>query len=86
MLILFWLLVIYLLSSLDEIDVRVELPADDVWEAEDNKTVFLSIGFDIFNQLFLKNDQFPCPWCKLVPKIENMINEDKWKRSTNQKI
>ena len=74
-----------LLSSWDEIYVRVELLSDDIWEAEDNKTVFLSIGFDIFNQLFLKNDQFPCPWCKLLLKNENIINEDKWESSTNQK-
>ena len=51
-----------LLSSWDEIDVRVKLLADDVWEAEDDETGFLSVGVDI---VFL-NDQFPCQWCKLV--------------------
>ena len=49
-------------------DVPVELLADDVWEAEYDKTNFLSVGVDIFDQLFLKNDQFPWPWCKLVLK------------------
>ena len=40
-------------------DVRVELLAYDVWEAEDDKIVFLSVEVDSFDQLLLKNDQFP---------------------------
>ena len=76
----------YLLSSWDEIDVRVELHADDLWEAEDDKTGFLSVGVVSFDQLFLKNDQFSCPWCKLVLKNEDIINEDKWESSTNRKM
>ena len=63
---LFWLAIVCLLSSLDYIDVRLKLPANDAWEAEDDKTGFFSIGVDNFDQLFLKNDQFPCPWCKIV--------------------
>ena len=39
-----------LLSSLDEIYIRVELLADDVCDAEDYKTGFLSVGVDSFNQ------------------------------------
>ena len=39
-------------------DVCVELLSDDVWEAEDHKTGFLSVEVDIFDQLFLKNDLF----------------------------
>ena len=35
-------------------DVRVKLLADDVWAAEDDKTGFLSVGVDIFDQLYLK--------------------------------
>ena len=35
-----------LLSSLDEIYVCVELLADDVREAEDDKIGFLSVGVD----------------------------------------
>ena len=38
-----------LLSSIDEIYVHVELPADDVWEADDNKTGFLSVVGDSFD-------------------------------------
>ena len=41
-----------LLSSLDEIYVHVELLADDVWEAEDDKTRFLCVGVDSFDRLF----------------------------------
>ena len=59
-------MVISLLSSWDEMDVCVELLADDLWAAEDYKTVLLSVGVDGFNRLSLENDQFPCPWCKLV--------------------
>ena len=55
-----------LLSSLDEIDVRFELLADDIWENEDDKTGFFSVEVDIFDWWFLKNDQFPCLWCKTV--------------------
>ena len=42
-----------LLSSWYKIDVRVELLVDYVWEAGDDKTGFLSVGVDIFDQLFL---------------------------------
>ena len=59
---IFWLAVMYLLSIIDEIDVRVELLADDVWESEYDKTGFFSVGLDSFDQLFLENDQLPCPW------------------------
>ena len=48
---LFWLLVMSLLSSWEEIDVRVGLLADDVQEAEDDKTGFLSVGMDTFDRL-----------------------------------
>ena len=37
MLFLLWSVVMYLLSSLDKIHVRVELIVDDVWRAEDDK-------------------------------------------------
>ena len=53
MLFLFWFLVMYLLSSWDEMDVHVELLADDVWEAEDDITGSLSVGVDIFDRLYL---------------------------------
>ena len=85
-LLLFWLVIICLLSSLDDIDVRVKLLADDVREAEYNKTGFFSVGVDSFNHLFLRNDQLPSPWWKILIKIENMINEDKWESSTNRKM
>ena len=63
MLFLFWLVVMFLLSSIDEIDVRVWLLANDVWEAEaeDDKTGFLSVGEDSFYQLFLYKQPMPFP-------------------------
>ena len=53
---LFWLVVICLfgiLSNLDEIGVRLELLADGVWEADDDKPSFLSVRVDSFDQLYL---------------------------------
>ena len=85
-LLLFWLVVISLLSSWYEIYVCVELITDDVWEAEYYRTGFLSVGVNSFDRLFLKNDQFSCPWYKMVLKNKNMINKDKWKSSTNRKM
>ena len=41
------------LSSWYEMNVRVELLADNVWSAEDDRTGFLSIGVDISDQLYL---------------------------------
>ena len=52
-LLLFWFVVMSVLSSWDEMDVRVELLADNVWSAEDDRTGFLSIGVDISDQLYL---------------------------------
>ena len=66
-----------LLSSLEDIDARVKLLADYVREAEYDKTDFFSVGVDNSDQLLFLNDQGPCPWCKIVLKIENNINEDK---------
>ena len=36
-----------------EIDVCVELLADDAWAAEDDKTGFLNVRVDCFDQLYL---------------------------------
>ena len=46
----------------------------------------MSVGVDIFDQLYLENGQFTCPWCKLVLQNENMRNEDKWEISTNRNM
>ena len=75
MLILFWLLVIYLLSSLDEIDVRVELPADDVWEADGDKPGFLSVGVDSLNWLFWYKRTMSFP---IVENNNKNQKYDKW--------
>ena len=41
------------LSSWDEVDVHIKLLADDVWSAEDDKTGFLSVEVDSFDQLWV---------------------------------
>ena len=79
MLFLFWLVVLCLSSSIYEIDVRVELLADDLLEADYDKPGFLSVGVDSFDQLFFINYQCPCPWCKIVIRTEHKINENKLK-------
>ena len=42
-----------LLSSLENIDVHVELLEDDVLDAEDDKTGLFSFGVDSFDLLYL---------------------------------
>ena len=42
-----------LLSSWDQLDVSVELLADDAWAAEDYKTDFLNVGVDCFGWLYV---------------------------------
>ena len=49
---LFRFVVIYLLSRWDDMDGGIKLLADGVWEAEDDKTGFLSVRVDIFDQLY----------------------------------
>ena len=56
-------------------DVRVKLLADDVWAAEDDKTGFLSVGMDIFDQLYLKEQPISLP---MVPMITKKRKYDKW--------
>ena len=68
-------MVIYLLSSWYEIDVCVEWLADDVWEAEYDKTGFLSVGVDSFNQLFLKKRPISLPMVQISTKKRKY---DKW--------
>ena len=56
----FFLLVSFsVLSSWDEIDVCVELLADDVWAAEYDKTVFLSVEVNSFESIiFVRKTSF----------------------------
>ena len=68
MLLLSWFVVMSLLSSWDEMDVHVKLLEDDVWPAEYDTTDPLSVGVDIFDQIYIyNNNQIPCLWWKLVP-------------------
>ena len=72
MLFLFWLVVMCLLSSLDEIDVRVELLADDVREADDDKWGLLSVEVDSFDWLFMYK------WFMSWPMAENSNKNRKY--------
>ena len=56
-------------------DVCVELLADDVWAAEDDKTGFLSVGVDIFDQLYFKERPNSLP---MVPRSTIKQKYDKW--------
>ena len=49
---LFWFVVMYLLSRWYYTDGGIKLIPDGVWEAEDDKTGFLSVGVDIFDLLY----------------------------------
>ena len=56
-------------------DVGINLIADDVWATEDDKTGFLSVGVDIFNQLYLKERPITLP---MVPMSTIKQKYDKW--------
>ena len=56
-------------------DVCVKLIADDVWAAEDDKTGFLSVGVDIWDQLYLKEQPISFP---MVPKSTTKQKYEKW--------
>ena len=71
MLFLFGLVVMCLLSSTDEIDVRAELLADDAWGADDDKPGFLSFGVYSFDRLFLYKQP------KFLHMVEIIIKKSK---------
>ena len=50
---MFWIAVMSLFSSWDDIIVYEKLVVYDVWFAEDDNTGFLSVGVDIFDRLYL---------------------------------
>ena len=63
---LFWFVVMYLLSSWDNMDVRVKLLADDVWASEDDKAGVLSVEVNSFNQLYLKEWPISLPMVQII--------------------
>ena len=67
-------------------DVCVKLLADDVWEAEDYITGFLSVGVDSFDRLYLKKRPISLPMVQISTIKRNIWNEDKWESSTNWNI
>ena len=50
---MFWIAVLYLFSSWDGIIVCDKIVVYDVWFAKDDNKSFLSVGVDIFDQLYL---------------------------------
>ena len=48
----FLFVVMSLISRWDDMDGGIELLADDIWAAEDDKTGVLSVGVDIFDRLY----------------------------------
>ena len=56
-------------------DVRAKLLADDVWAAEDDKTGFLSVGVDSFDQLYLRKKPISLP----MMQIRTWNTIDKWR-------
>ena len=75
MLFLFWFLVLSLLWSWYEMDICVKLLSDYAWSAEDDKTGFLSVGVDIFDQLYLKERKISLP---IVPTSTIKEKDEKW--------
>ena len=64
-----------LLSSLDEIDSLVELLAYDVWDNEDDKSGFLDLWVDSFDQLLFRIRPMSLPMVKNSNKNQKY---DKW--------
>ena len=58
----------FLLSSIYEIDVRVKLLSDDVWEAEDDKTGFLCVGVDSFDWMFFEKRPVSLPMIQIITR------------------
>ena len=56
-------------------DVCVELHADNLLAAEDYKTVFLNVGVDSFDRLYLKEQTISLP---MVPMSTINRKYDKW--------
>ena len=57
----FWMEVLSLCWSWWDITVGVEWVVYDVWFSEDDNTGLLSVGLDIFDQLYLKERPISLP-------------------------
>ena len=56
-------------------DIPVELLADDVWAAENDKTGFWSVAVDIFDRLYLQERPISFP---MVPTSTTKRKYEKW--------
>ena len=61
----FWIAVLSLFSSWDDIIVCDKLVVYDVWFSEDDNTGFLSVGVDNFDQLYLKERPISLPMVQM---------------------
>ena len=60
-------------------DVCVEVLADDVWAAEDDKTGFLSVELDCYESVIFEKLPTSLHMVQISTKIAKyIINEDKW--------
>ena len=82
---LFWIAALSLLSRLDEMEICVELLADDVWAVEEDKTDFLSVGVDIFDRLYLREWPISFPMVTMSTKKRIYNKWDYVKKSTKSK-
>ena len=80
---LFWIAVLSLLSRWNEMKVRVKLLADYVWATEEDKTVFLCVGVDIFDWLYLKEQPIPLPMVTMST-IKRIYNKWDYVRKLNK--
>ena len=71
----FWIVVLSLFSSWYDIIVCEELVVYDVWLSEDDKTGFLSVWVDMFDQLYLKERPISLP---MVTMSTIKQTYDKW--------
>ena len=72
---LFWFGVLSLLSSWDEMGVRVKLLAYNVWASGNDRKGLLSVGVDISDQLYLKERSIALP---MVPISTINQKYEKW--------
>ena len=83
--VVFWIVVLFSFSSWYDMIVRVKWLVYAVWSDEEDSIGFLSVGVDIFDQLYLKERPISLPMMKMVTIKKYMINEIMWENSTTLK-
>ena len=83
--VVFWIVLMFSFSCLDDIIVGFKLLVYDVWSAEEDRIGFLSVAVDIFDQLYLKERPISLPTVKISTINKYMINDIMWEKSTKSK-